>query len=84
MPVRQRLTLVATILKMTVVFLDATRTMSPLPRSATTSTPGLPGGGYRSSRPICSRSVSLLLVGGSIGDQFGRRRMFMIGSPGSA
>ena len=75
---QQRLTLIATILGSTVVFLDATVVNVALPSIGGSSTPGSPGQQWVLEAYMLTM-VSLLLVGGSLGDQFGRRRIFVIG-----
>ncbi len=74
----QRLTLVATILGSTVVFLDATVVNVALPSIADGMNAGLAGQQWVVEAYMLTM-VSLLLVGGSLGDQFGRRRMFVSG-----
>jgi EmrB/QacA subfamily drug resistance transporter len=75
---RQRLTLVATILGSTVVFLDSTVVNVALPAVAEDLDAGLAGQQWVVEAYMLAL-VSLLLVGGSLGDQFGRRRMFVAG-----
>jgi EmrB/QacA subfamily drug resistance transporter len=75
---RQRLTLVATILGSTVVFLDSTVVNVALPAIADGLDAGLAGQQWVVEAYMLTL-VSLLLVGGSLGDQFGRRRMFVVG-----
>jgi EmrB/QacA subfamily drug resistance transporter len=75
---QQRLTLVATILGSTVVFLDATVVNVALPAIADGLDAGLAGQQWVVEAYLLTM-VSLLLVGGSLGDQFGRRRMFVAG-----
>jgi EmrB/QacA subfamily drug resistance transporter len=75
---QQRLTLVATILGSTVVFLDSTVVNVALPAIADGLDAGLAGQQWVVEAYMLTL-VSLLLVGGSLGDQFGRRRMFVIG-----
>jgi EmrB/QacA subfamily drug resistance transporter len=75
---RQRLTLVATILGSTVVFLDATVVNVALPAISDDLDAGLAGQQWVVEAYLLTM-VSLLLVGGSLGDQFGRRRMFVAG-----
>ncbi len=75
---RQRLTLVATILGSTVVFLDATVINVALPAISDDLEAGLAGQQWVVEAYMLTM-VSLLLVGGSLGDQFGRRRMFVAG-----
>jgi EmrB/QacA subfamily drug resistance transporter len=78
MSARQRLTLVATILGSTVVFLDATVINVALPAISDGLNAGLAGQQWVVEAYLLTM-VSLLLVGGSLGDQFGRRRMFVSG-----
>jgi EmrB/QacA subfamily drug resistance transporter len=77
-PRSQRLTLVATILGSTVVFLDATVVNVALPAIGDDLDAGLAGQQWVVEAYMLTM-VSLLLVGGSLGDQFGRRRMFVAG-----
>jgi EmrB/QacA subfamily drug resistance transporter len=78
---QQRLTLVATILGSTVVFLDSTVVNVALPAIADDLDAGLAGQQWVVEAYMLTL-VSLLLVGGSLGDQFGRRRMFVLGLVG--
>lgn len=78
---RQFLTLVATILGSTVVFLDATVVNVALPAISDDLNAGLAGQQWVVEAYLLTM-VSLLLVGGSLGDQFGRRRMFVAGLVG--
>ena len=75
---QQRLTLVATILGSTVVFLDSTVVNVALPAIGKDLDAGLAGQQWVVEAYMLTL-VSLLLVGGSLGDQFGRRRMFVAG-----
>ena len=75
---QQRLTLVATILGSTVVFLDSTVVNVALPAIADGLDAGLAGQQWVVEAYMLTL-VSLLLVGGSLGDQLGRRRMFVAG-----
>ncbi len=75
---RQRLTLIATILGSTVVFLDGTVVNVALPSISDNLDAGLAGQQWVVEAYMLTM-VSLLLVGGSLGDQFGRRRMFVAG-----
>src|SRR5215218_2967225 len=75
---RQRLTLVATILGSTVVFLDSTVINVALPAISDGLDAQLAGQQWVVEAYMLTL-VSLLLVGGSLGDQFGRRRMFVGG-----
>ncbi|HEU4707174.1 MAG TPA: MFS transporter [Solirubrobacterales bacterium] len=78
---RQLLTLVATILGSTVVFLDSTVVNVALPAIREGLHGGLAGQQWVVEAYMLTL-VSLLLVGGSLGDQFGRRRMFVFGLVG--
>jgi EmrB/QacA subfamily drug resistance transporter len=78
---RQLLTLVATILGSTVVFLDSTVVNVALPAISEGLDAGLAGQQWVVEAYMLTL-VSLLLVGGSLGDQFGRRRMFVVGLVG--
>jgi EmrB/QacA subfamily drug resistance transporter len=75
---QQRLTLIATILGSTVVFLDGTIVNVALPSLGRELGAGLAGQQWVIEAYMLTM-VSLLLVGGSLGDQFGRRRLFVIG-----
>jgi EmrB/QacA subfamily drug resistance transporter len=75
---QQLLTLVATILGSTVVFLDSTVVNVALPAIAGDLDAGLAGQQWVVEAYMLTL-VALLLVGGSLGDQFGRRRVFVIG-----
>ncbi len=75
---QQRLTLIATILGSTVVFLDSTIVNVALPSIGRDLDAGLAGQQWVLEAYMLTM-VSLLLVGGSLGDQFGRRRLFVIG-----
>jgi EmrB/QacA subfamily drug resistance transporter len=78
---QQRLTLIATILGSTVVFLDSTVVNVALPAIADGLDAGLAGQQWVVEIYMLTL-VSLLLVGGSLGDQFGRRRMYVAGLVG--
>jgi len=78
---QQRLTLIATILGSTVVFLDGTVVNVALPAISDGLDAGLAGQQWVVEAYLLTM-VSLLLVGGSLGDQFGRRRMFVAGLVG--
>jgi EmrB/QacA subfamily drug resistance transporter len=80
-PRRQRLTLVATILGSTIVFLDATVVNVALPAIKDDLDTGLAGQQWIVEAYLLTL-VALMLVGGSMGDQFGRRRLFEIGLVG--
>ncbi len=75
------LTLVATILGSTIVFLDATVVNVALPAISDDLDTGLADQQWVVEAYLLAL-VSLLLVGGSLGDQFGRRRIFVIGLVG--
>src|SRR5204863_1123901 len=75
---QQRLTLIATILGSTIVFLDSTVVNVALPRIKSDLGMGLAGQQWVVEAYLLTLTA-LLLVGGSMGDQFGRRRMFEIG-----
>jgi EmrB/QacA subfamily drug resistance transporter len=72
------MTLVATILGSTIVFLDATVVNVALPAISDDLDTGLADQQWVVEAYLLGL-VALLLVGGSLGDQFGRRRMFDIG-----
>ncbi len=80
---QERLTLVAAILGSTVVFLDSTVVNVGLPAIAEDLDAGLAGQQWVVEAYMLAL-VSLLLVGGSLGDQFGRRRVFVAGLLGFA
>jgi len=75
---RERLTLIATILASTVVFLDGTVVNVALPAMERDLGMGLAGQQWVVKAYLLAL-VSLMLVGGSLGDHFGRRRTFSIG-----
>ncbi len=79
----QVFTLVATILGSTIVFLDATVVNVALPAISDDLNAGLADQQWVVESYLLAL-VSLLLVGGSLGDQFGRRRMFVLGLIGFA
>jgi EmrB/QacA subfamily drug resistance transporter len=78
---RERLTLIATILASTVVFLDATVVNVALPAMERDLGMGLAGQQWVVEAYLLAL-VSMMLVGGSLGDHFGRRRIFSIGLAG--
>ena len=78
---RKRFTIVATILGSTIVFLDATVVNVALPAIADDLDAGLADQQWV-VEAYALATVSLLLVGGALGDQFGRRRIFEIGLVG--
>ena len=75
---RKTLTLVATILGSTIVFLDATVVQVALPALSDDLDAGLADQQWVVEAYLLAL-VALLLVGGSLGDQFGRRLMFVAG-----
>ncbi|HEY5332680.1 MAG TPA: MFS transporter, partial [Solirubrobacterales bacterium] len=75
---QQRLTLIATILGSAVVFLDGTIVNVALPSIGRGLGAGLAGQQWVLEAYMLTM-VSLLLVGGSLSDRFGRRRLFVIG-----
>ena len=77
----ERLTLIATILASTVVFLDSTVVNVALPAMERDLGMGLAGQQWVVEAYMLSL-VSLMLVGGSLGDHFGRRLIFTIGLAG--
>ncbi len=78
---RERLTLIATILASTAVFLDSTVVNVALPAMERDLGMGLAGQQWVVEAYMLAL-VSLMLVGGSLGDHFGRRRIFTIGLAG--
>src|SRR5918996_3991893 len=80
---RGLLTLVATILGSTIVFLDATVVNVALPAISDDLDTGLADQQWVVEAYLLAM-VALLLVGGSLGDQFGRRRIFVLGLIGFA
>jgi EmrB/QacA subfamily drug resistance transporter len=77
----ERMTLVATILASTVVFLDATVVNVALPAMERDLGMGLAGQQWVVEAYLLAL-VALMLVGGSLGDHFGRRRIFTLGLAG--
>src|ERR1700759_536689 len=75
---KQRLPLIATILGSTVVFLDATVVNVALPAIGDDLDAGLAGQQWVLEAYMLAM-VALILVGGRLGDQFGRRRIYVIG-----
>ncbi len=80
---RKTFTLIATILGSTIVFLDSTVVNVALPDLSKDLGASLADQQWVVEAYLLAL-VSLLLVGGSLGDQFGRRRMFMLGLIGFA
>jgi EmrB/QacA subfamily drug resistance transporter len=80
---RNVLTLIATILGSTIVFLDATVVNVALPEISDDLDTGLADQQWVVEAYLLGL-VALLLVGGSLGDQFGRRRLFEVGLVGFA
>jgi EmrB/QacA subfamily drug resistance transporter len=78
---QERLTLVATILGSTIVFLDSTVVSVALPAIQDDLDTGLAGQQWVVEAYMLTL-VSLMLVGGSLGDLYGRRRLFSIGLAG--
>jgi EmrB/QacA subfamily drug resistance transporter len=77
------MTLIAAILGSTVVFLDSTVVNVALPALSEDLDAGLAGQQWVVEGYMLTL-VALILVGGSLGDQFGRRRMFIMGLVGFA
>jgi EmrB/QacA subfamily drug resistance transporter len=75
---RLRFTIISTILGSVVVFLDATVVNVALPAISDDLNTGLADQQWVVEAYLLAL-VALLLVGGSLGDQFGRRRIFIIG-----
>jgi EmrB/QacA subfamily drug resistance transporter len=75
---RLRFTIIATILGSVVVFLDATVVNVALPAISDDLGTGLADQQWVVEAYLLGL-VALLLVGGSLGDQFGRRRIFILG-----
>ncbi len=75
---RKLFTLIATILGSTIVFLDGTVVNVALPAISEELDAGLADQQWIVEAYLLA-TVSLLLVGGALGDQFGRRRIFIIG-----
>ena len=83
MTAAQRFTLIAAILGSTVVFLDSTVVNVALPAISEDLDAGLAAQQWVVEAYLLTL-VALMLVGGSLGDQFGRRRLFIIGLAGFA
>ena len=77
----KNLTLVAAILGTTVVTVDSTVVNVALPSIADELGGGLAGQQWTANAYLITLS-SLILLGGSLGDLFGERRMFMVGVAG--
>jgi EmrB/QacA subfamily drug resistance transporter len=75
---RKLFTLIATILGSTIVFLDGTVVNVALPAISEDLDAGLADQQWIVESYMLA-TVALLLVGGALGDQFGRRRIFVIG-----
>src|SRR3712207_6141954 len=80
---RLRFTLAATILGSTIVFLDATVVNVALPAISDDLDSGLADQQWVVEAYLLAM-VSLMLVGGSLADQFGRRRLYVLGLIGFA
>jgi EmrB/QacA subfamily drug resistance transporter len=78
---RKRLVLIACILGTTVVTVDATVVNVALPAIASDLGGGLAGQQWTSNAYLVTLG-SLLLIGGSLGDVFGERRVFALGVAG--
>jgi len=78
---RKRLVLVAAILGTTVVTVDSTVVNVALPSIAEDLGGGLAGQQWTANAYLVTLS-SLILIGGSLGDLFGARRVFMLGVGG--
>jgi EmrB/QacA subfamily drug resistance transporter len=78
---RKRLVLIACILGTSVVTVDATVVNVALPAIAEDMGGGLAGQQWTSNAYLVTLG-SLLLIGGSLGDVFGERRMFVLGVAG--
>ena len=77
----KRLTLLAAVLGTSVVFLDATVTSVALPAIRDDLGGGLAGQQWVTNAYLLAL-VSLLLLGGSLGDVFGQKRVFLVGVAG--
>jgi len=77
----KNLTLIAAILGTTVVTVDSTVVNVALPSIADELGGGLAGQQWTANAYLITLS-SLILLGGSLGDLFGERRMFMVGVAG--
>jgi EmrB/QacA subfamily drug resistance transporter len=77
----KQLTLLAAVLGTSVVFLDATVTSVALPAIRNDLGGGLAGQQWVTNAYLLALS-SLLLIGGSLGDVFGQKRVFLVGVAG--
>jgi EmrB/QacA subfamily drug resistance transporter len=77
----KQLTLLAAVLGTSVVFLDATVTSVALPAIRDDLGGGLAGQQWVTNSYLLAL-VSLLLLGGSLGDVFGQKRVFLVGVAG--
>ena len=80
-PARKRLTLIAAILGSSVVFIDSTVVNVALPAIEEELGGGLAGQQWTANAYLVTLG-SLILIGGSLGDIFGERRIFSIGVAG--
>jgi EmrB/QacA subfamily drug resistance transporter len=80
-PHEKQLTLLAAVLGTSVVFLDATVTSVALPAIRSDLGGGLAGQQWVTSAYLLALG-SLLLIGGSLGDVFGQKRVFLVGVAG--
>jgi EmrB/QacA subfamily drug resistance transporter len=80
-PREKRLTLLAAVLGTSVVFLDATVTSVALPAIRGDLGGGLAGQQWVTNAYLLTLS-SLLLIGGSLGDVLGQKRVFVVGVAG--
>jgi EmrB/QacA subfamily drug resistance transporter len=80
-PVQARLTIVAAVLGSIVVFVDSTVVNVALPAIGDDLGGGLPGQQWLSGSYLLTLGA-LLLVGGTLGDRYGRRKMFSYGLVG--
>ncbi len=80
-PREKHLTLLAAVLGTSVVFLDATVTSVALPAIRSDLGGGLAGQQWVTNAYLLALG-SLLLIGGSLGDVFGQKRVFLVGVAG--
>ncbi len=80
-PREQQLTLLAAVLGTSVVFLDATVTSVALPAIRDDLGGGLAGQQWVTNAYLLALG-SLLLIGGSLGDVYGQKRVFSVGVAG--